>query len=60
MSLEVSALIANERHTELIRQAASWRRRREARRADPAERLHHIPAAPVYCRRAASGVRSPA
>ena len=60
MSLEVSALIATERHAALIREAAWWRRRREARRADPAERVHPAAVASVYCRRAASGVRSPA
>jgi hypothetical protein len=60
MSLEVSALIANERHAALIREAAWWRRRREARHADQAERVHHPAVGSVYCLRAASGVRSPA
>lgn len=56
MNLNVSAIIATERHAQLIREAAAWRRGREAKHASDAERLHTTPV--VYCARAAAGVRS--
>lgn len=52
MSLYISAQIASEHHAQLIREAARWRRRREAQRAVAAE-VDHAVVPSVYCRRAA-------
>jgi hypothetical protein len=69
MSLYISAQIATERHADLIRAAAGWRRRREARKADQSQRVHvvqavqaaravqavqAVEAVAVYCHRAAA------
>lgn len=54
MSLYISAQIASEHHTDLIREAARWRRRREARRSLAAAQFDHAAVGVVYCRRAAA------
>jgi len=46
--------LAAQRHSELINEAAGWRRSREAKRAEEARRARPRFDATLYCRRAAA------
>jgi hypothetical protein len=56
MNFNISTMAAAEHRAQLIREADTWRRRREARKAARARTAVEQAPATAYCRRAAAQV----